>query len=78
MPTVLGPFSWAKDEINGQKEKYFDKYGFVPGFRAAFHCGRVIRGEIGDVKSQLVFLGEVMYIVAPIGKEMWRTGPIIS
>ena len=67
-------FFLAKDEINGQKEKYFDKYGFVPGFRAAFHCGRVIRGEIGDVKSQLVFLGEVMYIVARLEKKCGELG----
>ena len=67
-------FFLAKDEINGQKEKYFDKYGFVPGFRAAFHCGRVIRGEIGDVKSQLVFLGDVMYIVARVEKKCGELG----
>jgi len=54
-------FFLALNEINKEKEKYYNRYNLVPRFSAGFHCGKVIRGEIGDVKSQIVFHGEVMY-----------------
>lgn len=50
------------------KERYFDRYEFVPSFRVSLHCGTVIHGEIGDVKSQIVFHGESLYETARIEK----------
>lgn len=49
------------NEIDQQKEKYLSKYERLPKFRASLHIGHVIRGEIGDVKSQIVFHGETLY-----------------
>jgi adenylate cyclase len=40
--------------------KYKEKYGFVPGFKAGMHYGRVVTGEIGDVKKEIVFQGDVV------------------
>jgi adenylate cyclase len=40
--------------------KYKSKYGFVPGFKAGFHYGRVVTGEIGDIKKEIVFQGDVV------------------
>lgn len=40
--------------------KYQKKYGFVPGFKAGFHCGRVVTGQIGDIKKEIVFQGDVV------------------
>jgi adenylate cyclase len=40
--------------------KYKEKYGFVPSFKAGLHFGRVITGEIGDVKKEIVFQGDVV------------------
>jgi len=42
------------------KEKYNEKYGFYPKFKAAVHGGKIIIGEIGLVKKELVFHGDVM------------------
>ncbi|MEI8133684.1 MAG: adenylate/guanylate cyclase domain-containing protein [bacterium] len=39
---------------------YREKYGFVPSFKAGFHCGIVVTGEIGDVKKEIVFQGDVV------------------
>jgi adenylate cyclase len=39
---------------------YQEKYGFVPGFKAGFHCGTVVAGQIGDVKKEIVFQGDVV------------------
>jgi adenylate cyclase len=41
-------------------EKYQNRYGFVPGFKAGFHCGRVVAGQIGDIKREIVFQGDVV------------------
>lgn len=58
-----------KKYVKNQREKYMQVFGFVPDFHAAFHSGKVIRGEIGDIKSQLVFHGETMFIASEIEKE---------
>lgn len=50
------------------RERYFVSYGLVPEFRASLHCGKVIRGEIGDIKSQIVFHGEPLYETAQMEK----------
>lgn len=40
--------------------KYVTKYGFVPGFKAGFHFGTVVTGQIGDIKKEIVFQGDVV------------------
>ena len=57
-----------KNEVQRIREKYLYKYKIVPTFRAAFHCGKVIRGEIGEVKSQIVFHGEPLYTTSEVEK----------
>lgn len=58
-----------KKHLKRHREKYIQVFGFVPDFHAAFHSGKVIRGEIGDIKSQLVFHGETMFITSEIEGE---------
>lgn len=64
----------ARNEMKRQKEKYFNRYGILPSFKAVFHCGTVIVGEIGDVKSQLVFHGDMMYTMGLIEKQCHELG----
>jgi adenylate cyclase len=56
----------AQFKLKEEKSKYFDKYGFSPRISAALHIGDAIRGELGDVKSIIVFSGEVMNITSRI------------
>lgn len=56
----LYTYFYAKQSIDKLSEKYIDKYGFIPSFKVALHCGHVIRGEIGEIKSEIVFSGDVM------------------
>lgn len=49
------------DVINSRREKYLTKYGVLPQFCAGFHIGSVVIGQVGDVKSQIVFSGPVLY-----------------
>jgi len=53
-------FFYIQDKIEGLKEDYYIRYGFFPKHKASIHCGHVIRAEIGDVKTQIVFHGDVM------------------
>ncbi len=46
--------------INHQKEKYMRRYGLVPSFKAGIHCGRVIAGEVGIVKRDITYSGDVL------------------
>lgn len=48
------------DRLNHRKEKYFDKYGLVPEFKAAVHTGKVITAKIGDLKRVIVYNGDVV------------------
>jgi adenylate cyclase len=67
-------FFSAKKYMDLQRPKYLAKYGLFPDFRASIHGGKVIVGEIGDVKSQIVFLGEPMYVAGKIEKKCSEMG----
>ena len=41
-------------------DKYNSIYGFIPEFKAGAHFGKVIVGEIGLVKRELTFSGDVL------------------
>ena len=55
-----------QNAIDVNKEKYLEKYGFVPHVRAGLHTGSVVRAEIGEVKTQVVFHGDTMNTTARI------------
>lgn len=49
-----------KKEIERHKKKYLEKYGLLPGFKAGIHCGKVVAGEIGIIKRDITFSGDVL------------------
>lgn len=49
-----------KNEIQKHREKYLAKYELVPEFKAGIHCGGVIAGEIGIIKRDITFSGDVL------------------
>lgn len=55
-----------KEIIDKNKEKYLDKFGFTPEVRASLHTGSLVRAEIGEVKTQIVFHGDTMNTTARI------------
>lgn len=57
-------FLYSYQLIRGRRNYYEQLYGFLPSFKAAFHCGEVISGEIGEVKSEIVFHGDVVNTTA--------------
>ena len=64
----LRAFFDTKRAIRLKREKYLNLYDLVPGFTAGFNYGEVIVGEIGEVKSQISFFGDVMYETTEIEK----------
>lgn len=49
-----------KKQIQELSEKYLKEYGLVPGFKAGMHCGRVVAGEVGVIKRDITFSGDVL------------------
>jgi adenylate cyclase len=60
--------------IEKKKQRYLDRFGFVPEFKAGVHLGEVIAAEIGDLKKGLVFNGDVLNTGARIEAECGRLG----
>jgi len=48
------------------RERYLSDYGAVPRLRAALHAGPLIVGEMGDLKREIVLLGDTMNTAARI------------
>jgi adenylate cyclase len=49
-----------KVHIQKKKEKYLHRYGLIPAFKAGIHCGKVVAGEIGIVKRDITYSGDVL------------------
>jgi len=52
--------------IRKQTEKYNEKFGLSPKFKAGFHLGKVTTGEIGVIKKEIIFTGDVLNTAARI------------
>lgn len=62
-------FLAAQNAIHRKREKYLKKYGRIPHFITSMHCGEVVIGQLGDVKSQVVYLGDTIHEIGQIEKE---------
>lgn len=49
-----------RKRIEQNKEKYLSNYNLIPGFKAGIHFGTVIAGEIGVIKRDITFSGDVL------------------
>jgi len=47
-------------------KKYNSRYGCLPGFKAGLHYGMVTTGEIGSLKKEIIFTGDVLNTSARI------------
>jgi adenylate cyclase len=50
----------SKKIIKENREHYYVTYGFVPRLIAGYHIGKVVHGELGEIKGAIVFFGDVM------------------
>lgn len=49
-----------KNHIEKNKEKYLQRYGLVPTFKAGIHAGKVVAGEVGIIKRDITYSGDVL------------------
>ncbi|SMC96846.1 adenylate/guanylate cyclase domain-containing protein [Pedobacter africanus] len=49
-----------KNYLEERKEKYLQQYGLLPTFKAGIHCGRVVAGEVGIIKRDITYSGDVL------------------
>ena len=54
----------ARDLIAAHGEEYRKRFGAVPGFRAALHCGEIVAGEIGDLRREIAYVGDTLNVAA--------------
>jgi len=53
-------FFRCQDAITARRTSYVKKYGLVPEFKAGIHSGKVAVGEVGVIKKEIVFTGDVL------------------
>ena len=54
----------ARDLIAAHGDAYRSRYGAVPEFRAALHCGEIVAGEIGAVRREIAYVGDTLNVAA--------------
>jgi adenylate cyclase len=59
-------FFAMKGRLEIRAEQYNTKFGLLPGFKAGLHYGKVTAGEIGSLKKEIVFTGDVLNTSARI------------
>lgn len=59
-------FFQIEKRITERSQEYEKKYGVVPRFKAGFHFGEVTRGQVGKIKRDLLYIGDVLNATARI------------
>lgn len=59
-------FFAMKHSLETQEFKYNSKFGLLPTFKAGLHYGTVTAGEIGTLKKEIIFTGDVLNTSARI------------
>jgi adenylate cyclase len=57
-----------------QAARYEREFGVVPRFRGGLHGGTVTAGELGDLRRQIVFVGDILNTAARLEEYAKRTG----
>lgn len=63
---IVNCFFEIEKAIQQNAKSYIQKYGFIPEFKAAIHTGQVTAGEVGTIKREIVFSGDVLNTTARI------------
>lgn len=54
----------AQDLITASGARYRARFGALPEFRAALHCGEIVAGEIGHVRREIAYVGDALNVAA--------------
>jgi adenylate cyclase len=59
-------FFGIKKRLERRTKYYQERYGQIPSFKAGFHYGQVMAGEIGIIKRDITYSGDVLNTAARI------------
>lgn len=59
-------FFLIEDQIHAHRDHFLQAYGVVPEFKAGVHAGEVIIAQIGEIKSEIDYQGDVLNITSRI------------
>jgi adenylate cyclase len=65
-------FFLIEEQIAHASAEYEREFGVVPRFRAGLHGGLVTAGELGDLKQQIVFVGDILNTAARLEEQAKR------
>lgn len=75
----------ARRNIARNAARYRDRFGAVPEFRAALHCGEIVAGEIGDVRREIAYVGDTLNVAARLldaskglGRDVLVSGELLA
>ncbi|MEM8901813.1 MAG: adenylate/guanylate cyclase domain-containing protein [Bacteroidota bacterium] len=71
---VIRCFYRIKKKLTQRQSRYEKRYGVKISFKAGCHIGKVISGEIGDLKREIVFHGDTVNTASRIQEECNRLG----
>lgn len=63
-----------KNQIHSKKDAYMAKYGVVPVFKAGLHGGTLMAAEVGFVKKELAYHGDVINTASRLQLECGKQG----
>ena len=69
-----------KKTFQSTSDEYIKRFGLVPKYKAGFHYGKVTTGEIGVLKKEIFFTGDVLNTTARIQSicKQYETDILIS
>jgi adenylate cyclase len=62
----LHTFFMFQQRLLNNSERYFREFGVKPEFKAGLHYGKVVSAQIGDLKREIVYNGDVLNTTARI------------
>ena len=62
-------FFEIRDNVYKNRDYYQNKYGDIPYFKAGIHFGKVISAQIGDIKREIIYNGDVLNTSARIQEQ---------
>ena len=62
-------FYEIKNKVKENRDFYQSEYGVVPEFKAGVHYGKVISAQIGDIKREIVYNGDVLNTTSRIQEQ---------
>jgi adenylate cyclase len=68
----LKTFFMFRESLLRNSDNYFKNFGVKPEFKAGLHFGKVISAQIGDLKREIVYNGDVLNTTSRIQNECNR------